>query len=89
MNDFLKIVQVLEFSSILLKRITKTIKNEAKEEKGGFLSMLLGTLGATLFSSGKGVTRTGYENKQGKGGIRAGYDSSIKKNDSTTSFNKL
>ena len=47
MNDTMKIVQVLEHSNILLKGITKTIKNETKEQKGGFLSMLLGTLGAS------------------------------------------
>ena len=42
MNDIMKIVQALEDSNILLKGITKTIKNETKEQKGGFLSMLLG-----------------------------------------------
>ena len=40
----MKIVQILEYSGLLLKGITKTIKNEIKEQKGGFLSMLLGTL---------------------------------------------
>ena len=45
MNDIIKIVQALEDSNILLKGVTKTIKNEAKKQKGGFLSMLLGTLG--------------------------------------------
>ena len=44
-NDIMKIVQALEDSNILLKGVTKTIKNETKEQKGGFLSMLLGTLG--------------------------------------------
>ena len=48
MNDIMKIVQALEDSHILLKGVTKKIKNEAKEQKGGFLSMLLGTLGAGL-----------------------------------------
>ena len=48
MNDRMKIVQALEDSNILLKGVTKTIKNETKEQKGGFLSMLLGTLGASL-----------------------------------------
>ena len=48
MNDIMKIVQALEDSNILLKGVTKTIKNETKEQKGGFLSMLLGTLGPTL-----------------------------------------
>ena len=43
MNDIMKIVQALEDSNILLKGITKTIENETKEQKEGFLSMLLGT----------------------------------------------
>ena len=43
MNDIMKIVQALEDSNILLTGVTKTIKNETKEQKGGFLSMLLGT----------------------------------------------
>ena len=50
-NDIMKIVQVLEDSGILLKGVTKTIKNETKEQKGGFLAMLLGTLGASLLGS--------------------------------------
>ena len=45
-NHILKIAQVLEDSNILLRGVTKTIKNETKQQKGGFLSMLLGTLGA-------------------------------------------
>ena len=48
MNDIIKIVQVLEDSNILLKGVTETVKNETKEQKGGFLSMLLGTLCASL-----------------------------------------
>ena len=50
-NDIIKIVQALEDSNILLKGVTKTIKNETKEQKGGFLSMLLGTLGASLLEN--------------------------------------
>ena len=46
-NDIIKIIQALEDSSTLIKGVTKTIKNETKELKGGFLSMLLGTLGAS------------------------------------------
>ena len=69
MNDIMKNVQALEDSNILLKGVTKTIKNERKEQKGGFLSMLLGTLGASLL--GNVLT--------GKGIARARYDSSIKK----------
>ena len=63
MNDIMKIVQALEDSNILLKEVTKTIKNETKEQKGGFLSTLLGTLGANLLEnllSGKGIARAGY-----------------------------
>ena len=48
MNDIMKILQALEDSNILLKGVTKTIKNETKEQKWGFLSMLLGPLGASL-----------------------------------------
>ena len=66
MNDIMKIVQALEDSNILLKGVTKTIKNETKEQKGGFLSMLLGTLGAILLGNlltkkllGKGTVRAG------------------------------
>ena len=44
MNDIMKIIQVLENSGILLKGVIETIKNETKEQKGGFLSILLGTL---------------------------------------------
>ena len=63
MNDMIKIVKALEEHDILLKGITKTIKNETKEQKGGFLTMLLGTLGASLLGnllSIKGMYGTGY-----------------------------
>ena len=66
MNDIMKIVQALEDSNILLKGVTKTIKNETKEQKGGFLSMILGTLGASLLGdllAGKGILRAGYVNE--------------------------
>ena len=73
MNDIIKIVQALQDSNILLKGVTETIKNETKEQKGGFLSMLLGTLEASLLGdlltrnlSGKGTVRAG------EGTIRAG-----------------
>ena len=72
----MKIVQALEDSIILLKGITKTIQNETKEQKGGFLSMLKGTLGASILGNmlaGKSIVRAGYGNKQGKGIVRAGY----------------
>ena len=51
MNDMIKIVQALEDFSILSKAVTKTIKNKIKEQKGGLLSMLLGTLGASLLAN--------------------------------------
>ena len=61
MNDIIKIIEALENSGILLKGISKTIENETKEERGGFLSMLLGTLGASLLGNlltgGKGMMR--------------------------------
>ena len=75
MNDTMKIAQSLENSNILLKGVTKTIKNKTKEQKGGFLSMLLGTLGASLLGNllaGKGIVRAGSGNKKGKGIVRAG-----------------
>ena len=76
MNDIMKIIQALEDSNILLKGVTKTIKNETKEQKRGFLSMLLGTLGASLLGnllSGKGIVRAGSGNKKGKESLRAVY----------------
>ena len=51
MNDTIKIVQAFEDSITLLKGVTKTIENETKEQKGGFSSMLLGTLGASLLGN--------------------------------------
>ena len=66
MNDIMKIVQALEDSNILLKGVTKTIENETKEQKGGFLSMLLGTLGASLLGNmlaRKGIVKAGYGNE--------------------------
>ena len=71
----IKIFQALENSNILIKGITKTVKNETKEQKGGFLSMLLRTLGASLLGNlltGKWIVRAGKENKKGKGIVRAG-----------------
>ena len=63
MNDIMKIIQALEDYNILLKGVSKTIKNETKEQKGGFLSIIkyfLGTLGATFLGnllSVKGIVR--------------------------------
>ena len=75
MNDIMKILQALEDSNILLKGVTKTIRNETKEQKGGFLSIILGILGASLLESlltGKEIVRAGSGNKKGKGIVRAG-----------------
>ena len=69
MNDIIKIIEALENSDILLKGVTKTIENETKEQRGRFLSMLLGTLGASLLGNlltGKGMMRAG------EGIVRAG-----------------
>ena len=72
MEDIIKIVKSLEDSGLFLKGVTETVKNEVKEQKGGFLSMLLGTLGASLLGNlltGKGI----YRARKGKGIVRAGY----------------
>ena len=75
MNDVIKIVQAREDSNILLKGVTETVKNETKEQKGRFLSMLLCTLSASLLGNlltGKCVVRAGYGNNKGKDVVRAG-----------------
>ena len=75
MNDIIKIIQAPEDSNILLIGGNKTIKNERKEQKGGFLSMFLGTLGGTLLGNlltWKEILRAGSENNKGKGTLRAG-----------------
>ena len=69
MNDIMKIVQSLEESGLLIKGVSRTIKNKAKEQKGRFLGMLLETLSASLLGNlltGKGTIRAG------KGTIAAG-----------------
>ena len=76
-HDIVKIVKSLEDSSLLVKGITETVENEVKEQKGGFLSALLGTLGASLLGDlliGKGIHRAG----KGKGFLRAGYGNNSK-----------
>ena len=65
-EDLIKIVKSLEDSGLLLKGVTESVQNAVKEQKGGFLSMLLGTLGASLFENllaGKGINRAGEGNK--------------------------
>ena len=62
MEDIIKIVKSLEYSGLLLKRISETVQNEAKKQKGRFLSMLLGTLLVSLLGNilaGKGINRAG------------------------------
>ena len=90
MNDTIKIVKSLEDSDLLLKGVTETVQNEVTEQKRGFLTMLLGTLGATLLgniltgqgvkttSQGRGINRAGKSrgvNRAGEGVLRAGYGS--------------
>ena len=74
MNDIMKIVQALE-NYLLLKGVTEIIKNETKEQNGGFLGTLVGTLGSILLGnlSGKRIVRASSGNKKGKRIVRAGY----------------
>ena len=85
MNDIMKVIKSLEEPGSLIKGVSETIKNEAKEQKVGFLSMLLGTLGACLLGNlltGKGAIRAGKRaiaanqgckgNMPGRSTIRAG-----------------
>ena len=87
MEDIIKIVKSFQYSGLLLKGVTETVQNEVKEQKGGFLSMLLVTLRASLSGNilarkginkkGKGIIRAGEgvikSKRQGKGIVRAGY----------------
>ena len=62
MEDVMKIVKSFEESGLLIKGIGEAIKNEAKEQKGGFIPILLGTLAASILGNtltGEGVIRTG------------------------------
>ena len=76
MEDLIKIVKSLEDSGLLLKGVTELVQNEVKEQKGGFLSMLLGMLGASLLGNlvtGKGVNKKGKGiNRAREGIVRAG-----------------
>ena len=80
MGDIIKIVKSLDDSGLLVKGVSETVPNEAKEQKGGFLSMLLGTIGASLLGNvlaDKGINRAGegaIAKRQGWGVIRAGYE---------------
>ena len=80
MNDIMKITEALQNSGVLLKGVSKTIENETKEQRGGFLSMLPGTLGASLLGNlltgGKGMMRAGEGIvRAGDGIVRAGEGS--------------
>ena len=83
----MRIVKSPENSSLLIQGVSETIENEAKEQKGGFISMLLGTLYASLLGNlllGKGfvladqgtaaTSRGGGTIRAGEGGNRAGHD---------------
>ena len=87
-EDIIKIVKSLEDSSLLFKGVTETVQNETKEQKGGFLSILFGTLGRSLLGNlltGQGVNRAGngreinragegaLTTRQGRGILKAGY----------------
>ena len=83
MKDVIKIVKSLKDSDLLLEGVSKTIQNEAKEQKGGYFSMLLGTLGASLLrniSVGQGI------NRAGEGVIRAGYGNKRQNHKNNTDF---
>ena len=87
----MKIVQALEHSNILLKGVTKTIKNETKEQKRRFLSILFGTLGASVLGNlltGKGIVRAGSGNQKGKRIATAGTGKMVFLN-TASSFNKF
>ena len=81
MKDIIKIVKSLEDSGLLIKGVCETVQNEVREKKGGFLSMLLGKLGASLLGNilaSKGVTAKSKRqgrgiNRVGEGVVKAGY----------------
>ena len=79
LNDIMKTIKSLIWPGFLIKGITKTTKNEAKEQMGGFLSMLLGTLGASLLGNmlvGKSTIKAAEDTIiAGKETNRAGQDS--------------
>ena len=78
-EDIIKIVKSLEDSGLLVEEVTETVQNEAKKQKGGFLSILLGTLGMSLLENRltrKEIYRAGKGNRinrTGGGTVRAGY----------------
>ena len=91
MNDIMKIIKALENSGILLKGVNKTIENETKEQRGEFLGMFLGTLGASLLGNlltgGKGIIRAGDGIVRADDGIvRAGEGNKKKQPKFTVTF---
>ena len=87
MVDIMKIVNSLEDSGVLLKGVSEAIQNKGKEQQGGFLSMLLLTLDASLlgnilagkgiYRAGEGIVRAGFGNKKGQRIVRAGHRNKI------------
>ena len=79
MEGIIKMIKSLEDSGLLLEGVIKTVQNKVKEQKGGFLSILLGILGVSLLGNlltGKGIYRAGKGkgiNRAGEGIVRAGY----------------
>ena len=93
MNDIIKSIEALENCGILLKGVTKTIENETKVQRGGFLSMLFGTKGASLLGNlltgGKGIVRSGDGIvRSGDGIVRTG-EGSNKKPKLTVAFSSI
>ena len=93
MNDIMKIIDAIENSGILLKGITKTIENETKEQRGGFLGMPLGTLGASLLGNlltgGKGIMRAGDGIVRAGDGIARAGEGSKKNPKFTVTFSSI
>ena len=87
MEDIIKILKSLEDSGLLAEGVTKSVQNEVKERKWGFLSMLLGTLGASFLGNllpGKGIYKAGKGkgiNREAEGIVRAGYGNHSSKMD--------
>ena len=83
MEDIIKIVKSFEDSGLFWKGVTETVQNEVKEQKGGFLRILLGSLGGSLLGNlltGRGKNRAGKGreiNRAGDGIVRAGYDNNM------------
>ena len=92
MEDNIKIVKSLEDSDLLSKGVTETVQNEAREQKVEFLSMLLGTLGASLLGNiltEWGINRAGKDqgiNRAGEEIIRAGYGNKKGRKNNKTNF---